>query len=252
MTTRSATLPPRRARGGGSPHHARGGRRARAARAPLLGRQGLDRAAAPGREGVPPRPLPLPADARRHGAQLPRGDRVPRPARRRARRAARRRLGAGVDRQRPRRRADGPARLAQPAADDDAARRDGVEPVRRGDRRRPARRGALPREGADLLVPRRLRPVGSARPAPGALESLQRQDPQGRAGARLPDLELDRARRVAVRRPRGARAAVDLLRPRARGVRARRDALRDLGRDRARRRTRCRSPSGCASAPSAT
>ena len=38
--------------------------------------------------------------------------------------------------------------------------------VRRGDRRRPARRGALPREGAHLLVPRRLRPVGSARQRP--------------------------------------------------------------------------------------
>ena len=46
-----------------------------------------------------------------------------------------------------------------------------------------------------------------ARAAARALEPLQRQDPQGRAGARLPDLELDRARRVAVRRPRGARAA---------------------------------------------
>ena len=38
------------------------------------------------------RPLPVPAHARRHGPQLPRGDRVPRPPRRRARRAADRRL----------------------------------------------------------------------------------------------------------------------------------------------------------------
>jgi hypothetical protein len=75
--------------------------------------------------------------------------------------------------------------------------------------------GALTREGADLLLPRRLRPVGPARPAPGALESLQRPHPQGRAGARLPDLELDRARRVAVRRPRAARAPTDLFRARA-------------------------------------
>ena len=70
---------------------------------------------------------------------------------------------------RPRRRADRASRLAEPAADDDAARRDGVEPVRRGDRRRPPRRGALAREGADLLVPRRLRPVGSrARSGPSS------------------------------------------------------------------------------------
>jgi sulfate adenylyltransferase subunit 2 len=67
----------------------------------------------------------------------------------------------------------------------------------------------------------------------GAVEPLQREDPQGRAGSRVPDLQLDRARRLAVRGPRGPRAAVDLLRPRARGVRARRDAVRDLGRDRA-------------------
>ena len=99
-------LPPRRARGRGDPHHARGRGRARAARAALLRRQGLDRAAAPRREGVPPRQVPVPADARRHGPQLPRGDRVPRPPRRRARRAPRRRLRAGVDRPRPRRRAD--------------------------------------------------------------------------------------------------------------------------------------------------
>ncbi len=44
--------------------------------------------------------LPVPAHARRHGPQLPRGDRVPRPPRRRARRAADRRLRAGLDRRR--------------------------------------------------------------------------------------------------------------------------------------------------------
>ena len=47
--------------------------------------------------------------------------------------------------------------------------------LRRRDRRRPPRRGALPREGADLLVPRRLRPVGPARAAARALEPLQRR-----------------------------------------------------------------------------
>ena len=100
--------PSRRARGGGDPHHARGRRRARAAGAALLRRQGLDRPAAARREGVPARQVPVPGDARRHRPQLPRGDRVPRPPRRRARGAPRRRERAGLDRPRARRRADGP------------------------------------------------------------------------------------------------------------------------------------------------
>ena len=91
--------PPAGARVRGDPRDARGRRRIRAAGAAVQRRQGLDRAAAPGREGVPPGALPVPADARRHGPQLPRGDRVPRPPRRRARRAADRRQRAGVDRQ---------------------------------------------------------------------------------------------------------------------------------------------------------
>ena len=77
--------PPPGAGGGGDPHHARGRRRAREPRAAVLRRQGLDRAAAPGREGLPARAVPVPDHARGHGPQLPRGDRVPRPPRRRAR-----------------------------------------------------------------------------------------------------------------------------------------------------------------------
>ena len=219
-------LPPRRARGGGDPHHARARGRARAAGAALLRRQGLDRAPAARGEGVPAGQVPVPGHARRHRPQLPRGDRVPRPARRRARRDAARRVGAGVDRQRPRRRGDRAARVAEPAPDDDAARRDRGAPLRRRDRRRAPRRGARPREGADLQLPRRLRPVEPARAAARAVEPLQRPRPPRRARARLPDLELDRARRLAVHRPRGPRAAVDLLRARARGVPPRRDALR--------------------------
>ena len=46
--------PPAGPRGGGDPRHARGRRRARAPGAAVLRRQGLDRAAAPGREGLPP------------------------------------------------------------------------------------------------------------------------------------------------------------------------------------------------------
>ena len=47
--------PARGPRGRGDPHHARGRRRARAPGAAVLRRQGLDRPAAPGREGVPAR-----------------------------------------------------------------------------------------------------------------------------------------------------------------------------------------------------
>ena len=47
--------------------------------------------------------------------------------------------------------------------------------LRRGVRRRPPRRGALARQGAHLLLPRPLRPVGPEEPAPRAVEPLQRQ-----------------------------------------------------------------------------
>ena len=226
---RPPPLPAARARGRGGPHHARGRRAARAAGAAVQRRQGLDRAAAAGREGVPARRVPVPGHARRHGPQLPRGARVPRPPRARARRAADRRLRAGLDRHRPGGRGDRPGRLAQPAADHHAARRDRRQRLRRGVRRRPPRRGARPREGADLLLPRRARPVGPARPAARGLEPLQRRRRPRRERARVPALELDRARRLALHRRGAARDPEHLLRPRARGVRARRDAARGLG-----------------------
>jgi sulfate adenylyltransferase subunit 2 len=75
----------------------------------------------------------------------------------------------------------GPRAVAQPASDDDAARRDRGAQVRCGHRRRPPRRGARPREGAHLQLPRRLRPVEPARAAAGAVESLQRARPPRRA-----------------------------------------------------------------------
>ena len=137
---------------------------------------------------------------------------------------------AGVDRRRPRARGDRPARLAQPAADGHAAGRDRGVRARRLLRRRPPRRGARPRQGARALLPRRLRPVGPAPPAPRAVGPLQRARAPRREHPRVPDLQLDRARRLAVHRVRGARAAADLHGARARGLRPRRDALRRLGR----------------------
>ena len=125
----------------------------------------------------------------------------------RAGRAPDRRQRAGLDRPGPRRRGDRAARVAQPAADGDAARRDRREPLRRGHRRRAPRRGTGARQGADLLLPRRLRRLGPQEPAPRGLGPLQRPDRARRAGARVPDLQLDRARRLAVHRRRAARAA---------------------------------------------
>ena len=105
--------------------------------------------APPGREGVLARPVPVPDDARGHGPQLPRGDRVPRPARRGARRPPGRRLGPGVDRRGARGRGDRPARVAQPLQTPvPCSTRIEEQRVRRRVRRRAPRRGARPRQGA--------------------------------------------------------------------------------------------------------
>ena len=148
--------------------------------------------------------------------------------RRRARRAADRRLRAGVDRRGPRGRGDRPARVAQPAADDDAARRDRGARLRRRLRRRPPRRGARPGEGAHLLASATTSASGTRRRQRPELWNLYNgARPPRRARARVPALQLDRARRVAVHRRGELELPVDLLRPRARGVPPRRDALRD-------------------------
>ncbi len=86
----------------------------------------------------------------------------------------------------------------------------------------PARRGEGARQGMDPQPARRVRAVGPAQPAPRAVEPLQRAAPPGRALPRLPAQQLDRARRLALRRTRGHRAPCPVVRPRARGVRARR------------------------------
>ena len=53
------------------------------------------------------------------------------------------------------------------------------------------------RQGTHLLVPRRVRPMGSEGPAAGSLEPVQHPRASRREHARVPDLELDRAGRVA-------------------------------------------------------
>ncbi len=96
--------------------------------------------------------------------------------------------------------------------------------LRCGLRRRAARRGEVPRQGAHLLLPRSGPSLGPEEPAPRTVEPLQRAQEQGRDHPRLPAVELDRARHLAIH-PSGEhpdRAA--LFRGRAAGGRARRHA----------------------------
>ena len=155
-----------------------------------------------------PAKFPFPLIQVDDGPRVPRGHRLHRAPRRRAGRAAHRRLRAGVDRQGPRRRGDGQGRLAQPPADDDAARRDRRAPLRRRVRRRAPRRGARAGEGADLLLPRRHGPVGPEDPAARAVEPLQRAHPPGEHVRVFPIsnwTELDVWEYIAAREPRAAR-----------------------------------------------
>ena len=92
----------------------------------------------------------------------------------------------------------GHAALLRPAQDTRAARRAEGGRLRRRVRRRPPRRGAVPCKGADLLAARRAGAVGSEAPASRALASAQQPAQSRREHPRLPAVELDRARRLAV------------------------------------------------------
>ncbi len=93
------------------------------------------------------------------------------------------------------------------------------------------RRGEEPRQGAHSLHPQRPARLGSEEPAPRTLEAVQHQEAPGRRDPRLPDLQLDRARHLAIHPPGGHPDRAALLRRRAAGGRARRPA--DHGRRRA-------------------
>ena len=138
---------------------------------------------------------------------------------------------AGLDRRRARGRGDRPARVAQPPADDDAARRDRRARLRRRLRRRAPRRGARARQGAHLLLPRRVRPVGpEGASAPSCGTSTTGASASGEHMRVFPLsnwTELDIWQYIERGEPRDA---VDLLRPRARGLPPRRHALRGLRR----------------------
>ena len=146
----------------------------------------------------------------------------------------------------------GAQRLAQPDPDAGAARGRREERLRRAVRRRAARRGEGPRQGARVLVPRRVRPVGPQEPAARDLEPLQRPRVPGPEHPRVPAVELDRARHLDLHRRGGHRDPRPLPRRRARGRRARRDAVRGQPVHPAPRRRDAAGRCASATAPSAT
>ncbi|CAA9333720.1 MAG: Sulfate adenylyltransferase subunit 2, partial [uncultured Gemmatimonadetes bacterium] len=115
--------PPRPARVGGHPRDARGGRAVRAPPPAVFGGQGLHRHGAPGPQGLLAGTLSLSAAAHRHGAQLPRNDRLPRLAGRRDGGRPGRALRPGLHRPGTLRRGNRPRRQPQRAADGDPAGR---------------------------------------------------------------------------------------------------------------------------------
>jgi hypothetical protein len=194
--------------------------------AAVFRRQGFDRHVAACGESLQAGQVSVSAAAHRYRAQLSRGHGVSRRARGRTRRAPDRRQRRGIDPHGP----GAPAlagRKPQRAPVGDAARYHCRIQIRRLHRRRPPRRGKGPRQGADLFVPGRVRPVGSQEPASGTLEPVQHPRASGREHARVPDQQLDGTGRLAVHRPRRARSAFHLLRtpPRSRAP-SRRDPAR--------------------------
>ena len=146
----------------------------------------------------------------------------------------------------------GESRNAAPVGD--AARRDRRVRLRRA---ASAARGATRRRRA----PRSASSRSAMRSASGTPSSQRPElwnlynarDAPGRERARVPDLELDRARRLAVHRAREARGAVDLSRARrARSSAAARRWWPVTAAHAAARRRARRERFACASAPSAT
>ena len=79
-------------------------------------------------------------------------------------------------------------------------------------RRRAARRGTLARQGTRVLGPRPRPHLGPEAPAAGTLAPLQRQPRARRDAARVPAVQLDRARRVDLHPGRGHRRRAAVFR----------------------------------------
>ena len=204
-TTYELTPPPR-PRGRGDPHDPRGGRRVRASRAAVLRGQGLDRDAPPGREGVRAGAGAVPGDARRHRPQLRRGaspsatgwsSELGRPPRGRQR-AGRHRRGPGRRGHRSPGQPQPPPDRSRCSAASRSTRFDAVfGGARRDEEKARAKERVFSfRDEFGQWDPKNQRPE---------LWSLYNGTPQaGRAHPRVPAVELDRARHLAVHRRGGA------------------------------------------------
>ncbi len=194
--------------------------------AAVLGRQGLHRPAAPRREGIPTGALPLPAHARRHRPQLPRGPRLPRPARGRAGRAAHRRQRPGVASTRvasARSRATPRATGCRPMTLLDAIQEHQFDAVFGGagaTRRRRAPRSASSRSATSSGSGSR------ARSGPSCGASTTAASGRASTCASSPS-PTGRRWTCGSTSSGGARGPVDLLRPRARRLPARRHVALD-------------------------
>ena len=167
---------------------------------------------------------------------------------------ARRRVGAGGDRRRAAwSRSRAAARRAtgcRPSTLLDAIEEHRFDAVFGGGRRDEEKARAKERV---FSLPRRVRAVGPEEPAARAVEPLQRPPPHGRAHPRLPALELDRARRLAVHRRRRRSSSPPSTSPTgATVVPPRRHAAGGRPVPRAAATTRRSSRRSCATAPSAT
>jgi len=89
----------------------------------------------------------------------------------------------------------GPYRCLENAGAETSARQ---ARLRRGLRRREARRGEIARQGTSLFVPLGAASMGPEDAASGALAPLQRSQAQRREHARLSAFQLDRARHLAI------------------------------------------------------
>ena len=184
------------------PHPARGGGGARQSRAALFYRQGLGGAAAPGHEGLLSRQAALPAAARRYDLEVQGDDRIPERATASAlRRGAcwstptRKACAAGV----------GPfthgsavhTEVMKTQALKQALDKYGFDAAFGGARRDEEKSRAKERIISFRTKDHRWDPKAAAA---RALAALQHPHPQGGEPAGLPDLQLDRARRVALHR----------------------------------------------------
>ena len=170
----------------------------------LLDRQGQRGDAAPGAEGVLPGEAAVPAAARRHDLEVPR--RCSSSATAWPRELGLDLLvhmnpeGAGAGHQPVHARLGGAHRHLEDRGAEAGARQ---VRLRRRVRRRPPRRGEVARQGARLLVPLARSTAGTRRTSGRSCgASTTRASSKGESDPRVPAVELDRARRLAVHLPR--------------------------------------------------